>query len=77
VDLAEDGDEALIVDLLFLGVEGFSRAELFQHVVDAGEGEAGMKFLLALAVRVKTLAEIADALLEFAFFEGGEWGFVE
>ena len=31
-----------------------------------------MKFLLAFAVRVETLAKVADALLEFAFFEGGE-----
>lgn len=32
-----------------------------------------MKFLLALAVGVEPLAEIADALLERAFFERGKW----
>jgi hypothetical protein len=33
VDLAEDGDEALVVDLLFLGGERLAAAELFEHVV--------------------------------------------
>jgi hypothetical protein len=56
VDLAEDGEEVLIVDLLFLGIEGFFRAKLFQHVVNAGESEAGKEFLLALAMSVETLA---------------------
>jgi hypothetical protein len=72
VDLPEQGDEALVVDLLVLGGEGFSGAEFFEHVVDAGEREAGIQLLLALAVRVQTLAEIADALLEGAFFQRGE-----
>jgi hypothetical protein len=39
-------------------------AELFEHVVNAGEREAGMLLLLPLAVRIETLAEGADALLE-------------
>ena len=73
MDLLEQRDEALVVDLLVLGGEGFASAEFFEHVVDAGEGEAGMQLLLALAVRVQTLAEIADALLERSFFERGEW----
>jgi hypothetical protein len=64
VDLAEDGDEALVVDLLFLGGERLAAAELFEHVVNAGEREAGMLLLLPLAVRIETLAEGADALLE-------------
>ena len=33
VDLAEDGDEALVVDWLFLGGERLAAAELFEHVV--------------------------------------------
>ena len=57
VDLAEDGDEALVVDLLFLGGEWLAAAELFEHVVNAGEREAGMLLLLPLAVRIETLAE--------------------
>lgn len=73
VDLLEQGDEALVVDLLFLGGEWFSAAEFFEDVIHACEREAGMQLLLALAVRVQTLAEIADALLERGFFEGGEW----
>ena len=77
VKLFEDGDEALVVDLLVLGGEGFAAAELFQDVVDAGEGEAGMRFLLALAVRVQPLAEVADALLECSLFERGEGKGVE
>lgn len=44
MDLPEQGDEALVVDLLVLGGEGFSGAEFFEHVVDAGEREAGMLF---------------------------------
>ncbi len=72
VDLLEEGDEALVVNLLVLGGEGFAAAEFFQDVVDAGEGEAGMLLLLALAVRVQPLAEVADALLEWGFFERGE-----
>ena len=62
----------MVVDLLVLGGEGFAAAELFQDVVEAGEGEAGMRFLLALAVRVQPLAEVADALLECSLFERGE-----
>ena len=31
-----------------------------------------MQLLLVLAVRVKAFAKIADAVPEFAFFEGGE-----
>jgi hypothetical protein len=51
VDLAEDGDEALVVDLLFL----------------VREREAGMLLLLPLAVRIESLAECADALLGRVF----------
>ena len=36
-----------------------------------------MLLLLALAVRVEALAKVADALLEWAFFEGGEWEGIE
>jgi hypothetical protein len=53
VDLAEEGDEAVVVDLLFLGVERFAGAELFEDVVDPGEGEVGKQGLLPLAVRVE------------------------
>ena len=67
----------MVVDLLVLGGEGFAAAELFQDVVNAGEGEAGMRYLLALAVRVQTLAEFADALLECSLFERGEGKLLE
>jgi hypothetical protein len=35
-----------------------------EDVVNAGEREVGILLLLALAVRVEPLAEVADALLE-------------
>jgi hypothetical protein len=34
VDLAEDGEDALVVDVLFLGGERLGAAELFEHVVE-------------------------------------------
>ena len=73
MDLLEDSDEALVVDELFLGGERLAAAERFEHVVNAGEREAGMLLLLTLAMRIETLAEYADALLKGAFFERGEW----
>jgi hypothetical protein len=66
VNLLEDGDEALVVDGLVLGVQGFAGTDFLEDVVNAGEREVGMKFLLALAVRVEALAKVADALLECA-----------
>jgi hypothetical protein len=39
----------LVVDLLFFGIQWLAAAELFEHVVNAGEREAGMLLLLALA----------------------------
>jgi hypothetical protein len=77
VKLLEDGDEALVVDDLVLGVQGFAGTDFLEDVVNAGEREVGMKFLLALAVRVEPLAKVADALLECAFFERGEWEGIE
>ena len=64
MDLAEDGDEALVVDLLLHGGERLAAAELFEHVVNAGKREAGMLLLLTLVVGIESLAECADALLE-------------
>ena len=61
VDLAEDGDKALLVDLLFFPVEWFAGAEFFQHVVHAGHRELGVLRLLALAMGVELFAEFADA----------------
>ena len=62
MDLAQHGDEALVVDELFLGGERLAAAELFEHVVNAGECEAGMLLLLPLAVRIEPLAEGAGCL---------------
>ena len=64
MNLLEDGDEALVVDLLFLGGERLAAAELFEHVVNAGERKAWMLLLLPLAVQIESLTEGADALLE-------------
>ena len=69
VDLLEYGDEAFVVGLPVLRGQGFAGAEFFEDVVNAGEGEVGVLFLLALAVHVEPFAKVADALLECAFFE--------
>lgn len=42
-----------------------------EDVVNACEGEVRMLRLLAFAVRIETLAKVADALLEGTFFERG------
>ena len=73
VNLLEDGDQSFVVGLPVLRVQGFTGAEFFEDVVYAGEGEVGMLFLLTLAVRVEAFAKVADALLECAFIERGEW----
>lgn len=73
MDLFEDGDEPLVVDFLVLVGEWFFGTEFFEDVVETGEGEFGMGRLPRHAVRVQALAQVADALLERAFFEGGEW----
>ena len=64
MDLFEDGDQALVVGLPVLRVQDFPGAEFFEDVVNAGEGEAGMLRLLALAVCVEAFTKVADALLE-------------
>ena len=61
VELAEDADEAVVVDLAVPALDGLAGPELFQHVVHLGEGQAGMRRLLPLAVGVEPLAEVAQA----------------
>ena len=61
VELAEDADEAVVVDLAVAALDGLVGPELLQHVVHLGEGQAGMRRLLALAVGVEPLAEVAQA----------------
>lgn len=39
VKLPEDGDEALVVDDLVLGVQGFAGTDFLEDVVNAGERE--------------------------------------
>ena len=53
VDLLEDGDEALVVDRLFLGGERGAGADGFEHVIHPGEREVRVKHLLFLAMRVE------------------------
>ena len=55
VELAEDADEAVVVDLAVPALDGLAGPELLQHVVHLGEGQAGMRRLLALAVGVEPL----------------------
>lgn len=77
VDLAQERDEALVVEGFLFGVQGRPGAELFEDIVKAGERELGMLLLLPLAVGIQSLAEFADALLQGAFGEVGEWEGVE
>ena len=72
VNLLEEGDEALVVDGFGLGVERGAGAEEVEDVVEAGEGERGVQGLLALAMGVEALAEVADFLLQRDFGEGWE-----
>ena len=60
-----------------LGVQRVAGAELFEDIVKAGEREVGMLLLLAFAVGVQMLPEVADALLQGAFGKIGEGERVE
>ena len=61
--LAQDGDETLFVDGLFLGGEGFAGTELFEDIIHPGHREFRMRGLLPLAMGVELFAQFADALL--------------
>ena len=61
VELAEDRDEAVVVDGLFLGGEGASGAEGGEDVVHRREREAGVLGLDAFAVGVECFAQGPDA----------------
>jgi hypothetical protein len=50
----------LVVDLLFLGGERLAAAELFEHVVNTGECEAGMLLLLTWKSNSLTGAAFTD-----------------
>ena len=73
VDLAEQGDEALVVDGFLFGVQRLAGAELFEDIVKASEREVRMLLLLPLAVRIEAFAEFADASFQGGFFKSGEW----
>ena len=60
VELAQDRDQALFVDELFLGAQGLAAAQLLQHVVHAGHGQPGVQGLAGLAVGVQFLGELPD-----------------
>ena len=77
VDLAQQRDEALVVEGFLLGVQGIPGAELVEDIVKSGEREVGMLLLLAFAVGIQTLAERSDALLQWAFGKVGEGEGVE
>ena len=57
MELAQDGDEAGVVDSLFFGREGASGAEGFEDVIHRGERKARVLRLHSLAVRVQFLAK--------------------
>lgn len=68
VDIAEDGNEALIVNRLAGSIERLTGAEFLQDVVHFGEGQVGVSLLLTFAMRVELFAEEPDA---FALGLGG------
>ena len=72
MELAEDGDEAVFVGELFLGVEKGAGAEFFEDVVEVGQRQLRVLGLLAFAVGVEGFGEVADARL-LRFGRGGEW----
>ena len=60
MELAQDRDQALFVDELFLGAQGLATAQLFQHVVHAGYGQPGVQGLAGVAVGFQVRRESAD-----------------
>ena len=57
----EHRDQHLFVNHFFLGAQRLAALQLFEHVVHAGQRQPGVLRLLALAVRVELLGEVADA----------------
>ena len=57
VDLAQDGDETLLMDRAACFIQFLSLAEFFEHVVHAGNGECREEFLLAFTVMIESLAQ--------------------
>ncbi len=57
VELAEDGNESLIVDRLFLGRKGTTFPERFQNIVDPGKGECRMLCLNSLSMGIEFLGK--------------------
>ena len=60
------------MDRLFLRIQRAADADGFEDVVKPGQGEVRVKLLLPLPVSVELLAQVANALFQVAFFEGGE-----
>src|SRR5207302_6445489 len=63
VELAQDADQPRVVKSMVLRRKLLVPAKLFEDVVHIGEGQRGMKLLLALAVGVEALGDVADGLL--------------
>ena len=55
----QGADETLLMNLLILAVYGLSCLEFYEHVINLGQSEVGMGGLLALAVGVEFLAQLA------------------
>jgi hypothetical protein len=53
VEAEHHGGQPLLVDTYVFGAEGLAGAQLPDHVVEVGEGEARVQGLLALAVGVE------------------------
>ena len=61
VELPQHADQPLLVDRLVFGGQRLAGPQLLQHVVHVGQGQLGVLGLLAIAVRVQLLGQVADA----------------
>ena len=69
--LLQDEDEAIVADALLIARERLARLQLLQHIVHLREGDAGMRRLHGLALRVELLRNAGDAGAG-EFIRGGE-----
>lgn len=74
VQVAQDADQALIVNLAVLALDPLARAEFLQHVIHTSQGQLGIFRLPRLAMRVEVFAKRAQV---GGLGGGGGWEGVE
>ena len=57
MNLLEHGNQPLLMDLPVLGGQLGATAQLFQHVVDVGDGQPRVRRLLTLPMPIQRLAQ--------------------